>query len=102
MSTEDIKAFNQRLLSEQHVRTVLGRFALSDVNGVRAFAAKLGYVYTERDMIRAATEFGMLDDELTKDGVDAVAGGTVRAAEMFAGGHTPEVGVAIFARMIRR
>jgi len=102
MSTEDIKAFNQRLLSDPHIRAVFDRFALSDVDGVLAYAAELGYVFTEQDLIWVATELGVLDDELTEDELDAVAGGTLRAADMFAGRHTPEVGVAIFARMIRR
>lgn len=102
MSIDTVKLFNQRLITDEAVRTAFSQFELSDVDGVRAYAAQLGYFFSEQDLIDAATELGVLNDELTDEQIDAVAGGTLRTEDVLSNTFTQNIGVAVFAKVIKR
>ncbi len=101
MSTESVRRFNQRLIEDEEVRTTLATFALSDVDGVRAYAAQLGYAFSEQDLISVAQELGIRNAELTDDQLEAVAGGQP-LGQIPTAYRYDEFGVAIFANVIKR
>ena len=77
MSIEDFNKFGQMCAEDETVRARAKEIGLEDVDGIIAYGKELGLDFTVDDLKEMADKAGLMDEELSEDQLEQVAGGVV-------------------------
>jgi predicted ribosomally synthesized peptide with nif11-like leader len=75
MSIEDFKKFGQMCADDEVVRAKAKDIGLEDIDGLAAYGRELGLKFTVNDLKQMAEEAGLMEEELSEDQLEKVAGG---------------------------
>jgi predicted ribosomally synthesized peptide with nif11-like leader len=100
MSIEDFKKFGQMCADDETVRAKAKDIGMEDIDGLIAYGKTLGLEFTLADLRQLAEEAGLMEEELSEEQLEQVAGGVfsatvaVVAGVVSAGAAVAGVGVA--------
>ena len=77
MSVENFNKFGQMCADDEVVRAKAKEIGLEDIDGLIAYGKELGLEFTVDDLKNVAEGAGLMNEELSEDQLEQVAGGVV-------------------------
>lgn len=84
MSVEEVKAFGQKVMQDEELKSKAKQVGMDNVDGIIALARENGFDVTKEDFEAAAKEV-QSSNQLNEEDLEQVAGGAVTAGAALAG-----------------